>query len=220
VEHGVLLLETGNLRKLAILIDGWFMRKRIYRLKSFFFSGDEIRKYCIKHCKNESDCIYRIFYYDTYPLLKTGHHPLTGKFIDFSKTQVAKQQIDLLNSIKKTPNFALRLGTSKWKNNGWILNQVKFKKLIKNEIHLSMLDENDFIPNIEQKAVDMKLGLDIADIASRNLVDLMVVITGDADMVPAFKYARRSGIQIVLDPLRSNIDPSLAEHVDWITSFA
>ena len=95
------------MRRVVFIIDGWFMRKRIYRLKAFKYSGPEIRKYCVKHLK-EGDYLYRIFYYDTEPLDKTGHNPVTGKPINFGKTQVAIEQKELFNSIRKTPNFALR----------------------------------------------------------------------------------------------------------------
>jgi hypothetical protein len=33
------------------------------------------------------------------------------------------------------------------------------------------------------------------------MVDVIVVVTGDSDMVPAFKFARREGIRIYLDYL-------------------
>ncbi len=47
----------------------------------------------------------------------------------------------------------------------------------------------------------MKIGLDIALIAMKRLADLLIIITGDADIVPALKLARREGMQVGLDPL-------------------
>ena len=203
------------------MIDGWFMRKRIYSLKSFFYSGPEIRKYCIKHLRPD-DTLYRIFYYDTEPLEKKGHNPISKRLLDFSKTSVAQAQIQLFDSIKRTPNFALRLGKTVWRNNEWILKQDILKDLIKKQITVDDLRENDFRPNrnIEPKAVDMKIGLDIALIATKRIADLLILITGDADIVPALKLARREGMQVGLDPLRSNIQPELSEHVDFIDTKA
>jgi len=203
------------MRKVVFMIDGWFMRKRIYRLKTFYYSGPEIRKYCLRHLK-QNDYLYRIFYYDTEPLEKKGHNPISKKAIDFSQTSVAKAQEQLLRSIKSTPNFALRLGKTVWKNNEWILNSNKFKSLINKQLLIDDLTENDVRPLIEQKAVDMKIGLDIALIAIKKIADLLVIITGDADIVPALKFARREGMQVGLDPLRNHIQPELAEHVDFI----
>jgi uncharacterized LabA/DUF88 family protein len=205
------------MRKVVFMIDGWFMRKRIYTLKTFYYSGPEIRKYCLKHLRPD-DYLYRIFYYDTEPLLKKGHNPISKKAIDFSKTPVAIEQQRLFESIKKTPNFALRLGKTVWKNNEWVLDPEKFKSLVQKEISINDLSENDVRPLIEQKAVDMKIGLDIALIAMKRIADLLVIITGDADIVPALKFARREGMQVCLDPLRNPIQPELSEHVDFVDS--
>ncbi len=197
------------------MIDGWFMRKTIMRLKKFSYTGPEIRGYCKRHLRQD-DYLYRIFYYDTEPLDKKGHHPLSQKAIDFGNTSVAKHQRTLLESIKKTPNFALRLGKTVWRNNEWILSSEKLKALLKQTITVKDLKDRDFQPLIEQKAVDMKMGLDITNIATKRLADLLIIITGDADVVPVLKYARREGMQVCLDPLNHPIRPELSEHVDFI----
>lgn len=203
------------MRKVVFMIDGWFMRKQIYKYKTFYYSGPEIRKYCVKHLRKD-DYLYRIFYYDTEPLDKKGHNPITKKAIDFSTTKVAQEQSKLLNSIKTTPNFALRLGKTIWKNNEWILKAEKLHALLNKTITIDQLKEDDFKPLIKQKAVDIKLGLDITCIAMERLADLLIVITGDADIVPVLKFARRHGMQVCLDPLRNPVRPELSEHVDFI----
>lgn len=206
------------MRKVVFMIDGWFMRKQIYKTKSFLYTGDEIRKYCIKHLQKD-DYLYRIFYYDTEPLDKKGHHPISKTAIDFGLTGVATAQRKLLESIKCTPNFALRLGKTVWKNNEWILSDEKLKALLKKEITVDALKDEDLRPLIQQKAVDIKIGLDITYIAVKKLADLLVIITGDADIVPVLKFARREGMQVCLDPLRNPTRPELREHVDFIESF-
>jgi uncharacterized LabA/DUF88 family protein len=203
------------MRKVVFMIDGWFMRKRIYRLKSFFYSGPEIRKYCLKHLR-ANDYLYRIFYYDTAPLDKKGHNPITGKAIDFKNTPVAEAQLKLFDSIKRTPNFALRLGKTIWRDNAWTLKQDIFHALLRKTITVDDLTERDVSPLIEQKAVDMKIGMDIALISSKRLADLLVLIAGDADIVPALKQARREGMQVCLDPLWNPVQSELSEHVDFI----
>jgi uncharacterized LabA/DUF88 family protein len=204
--------------KTVFVIDGWFMRKRIYRLKTFFYDGDNIRKYCMKHLAQYKDTLYRIFYYDTAPLDKKGKNPISYNDIDFAQTSVAEAQNKLLESIKRTPNFALRLGKTVWKNNAWILKPDKFHELLEKKITLDDLTEVDVIPLIGQKAVDMKMGLDIALIATKRLAEKLIIISGDADIVPALKFARREGMIVGLDPLRNPIRPELGEHVDFIST--
>jgi uncharacterized LabA/DUF88 family protein len=203
--------------KVVFMIDGWFMRKRIYQLKTFYYNGPNIRDYCMQFLSG-ADSLYRIFYYDTEPLKEKGHNPITKVFIDFSKTHVAKQQQDLFNSLRRTPNFALRLGKTIWRNNNWILDPEIFKELLAKKISVNNLSEQDVHPQIEQKAVDMKIGLDIAWISMKRLADLLIIITGDADIVPALKLARREGMQVGLDPLGCPIQPELQEHVDFVAT--
>lgn len=205
------------MRKVVFMIDGWFMRKRIYNLKTFHYDGPEIRKYCKSHLK-QNDYMYRIFYYDTEPLDKKGHNPITKKLIDFKNTPTAKAQEALLESIKRTPNFALRLGKTVWTQKGWVIKPDTLKDLLNKKIGVDDLQETDVRPLIQQKAVDMKMGIDISLIATKKLSDLLIIIAGDADIVPALKLARREGMQVCLDPLRSNIRPELSEHVDFIAT--
>ena len=60
------------------------------------------------------------------------------------------------------------------------------------------LNDSDFKPNFEQKGVDMRIGLDMANYASNRSVDLIALMTNDTDCIPAMKYARRSGLQVAL----------------------
>lgn len=201
-------------QSVVFMIDGWFMRKKIYELKTFYYNGKNIRKYCLELLR-ASDYLYRIFYYDTTPLEKKGHNPVTGRAVDFSRSSVAIQQKELLDSIKKTPSFALRLGETVWKGD-WALQNETLKELLKQNISIGDLQEGDVRPVIQQKAVDMKMGMDIALIALKKIADCLIVITGDADIVPALKLARREGMQVGLDPLRNPVRDELSEYVDFI----
>lgn len=60
----------------------------------------------------------------------------------------------------------------------------------------------------------MKIGIDIASLAYKRLVDQIILISGDSDFVPAAKLARREGIDVILDPMRANIRDDLYEHID------
>ena len=75
---------------------------------------------------------------------------------------------------------------------------------------------SDIHLEIAQKGVDMRIGLDIASLAQKRLVDQIVLIAGDSDFVPAAKHARREGIDFILDPMWQPIKPSLKEHIDGL----
>ena len=89
---------------------------------------------------------------------------------------------------------------------------------LRREITADQLTENDVVYDTVQKGVDMKLGIDIASLAYKKLVDRVVLITGDCDFVPAAKLARREGLDVVLDPLWNRVAPSLHEHIDGLKS--
>ena len=64
----------------------------------------------------------------------------------------------------------------------------------------------------------MKVGLDIATLAFKERVNQIILIAGDSDFVPAAKFARKEGVDFILDPMMNNIDPSLHEHIDGLMS--
>jgi uncharacterized LabA/DUF88 family protein len=113
---------------------------------------------------------------------------------------------------------ALRLGTTLWRNKSWVLNNDKLKALLIGAITTDALTEDDVKPFIQQKAVDMKMGIDITAHALQRLADTIVIISGDADIVPALKLARRNGMIVLLDPLWGNISPALHEHTDYLNT--
>ena len=74
---------------------------------------------------------------------------------------------------------------------------------------VSDLSDSDFEPNFVQKGVDMRIGIDIVTIATKRQADQIILIAGDSDFVPAAKFARREGIDFVLDPMWQRIKPEL-----------
>jgi uncharacterized LabA/DUF88 family protein len=72
----------------------------------------------------------------------------------------------------------------------------------------------DFKPILRQKGIDLKMGVDIAIMAKERIADRLVIVTGDSDLVPALKLARREGLQIVLASMQTNLKQLLKEHVD------
>lgn len=200
------------LKKVAFMVDGNFLFSRVKYFKSFFVDGPGIRAYCLRHL-GEDEELYRIFYYDAPPLDRKGKDPL-GADIDFGESPAAVAMKKRLDSIRETPNMALRLGKTAWQND-WSLSQKTLKDLLAGNRKIADLAGHDFIPNIRQKAVDMKIGLDIATIAYKRLVNRVVLIAGDADFVPASKLARSEGLQVTLDPMGAKIPADLMEHIDW-----
>ena len=219
--------------KTAILVDGAFFLKR-YRALYKKDNRDpekvasDLYTICHKHLINKKtidqreyqeyqENLYRIFYYDCYPLRYRIHHPITKKLIDFSKTEEYQFRKDFFEQLKKKRKVALRLGQlttyKKWK-----ISSDSLKALLKKEISVENLTEEDISLDIVQKGTDIKIGIDIASLALKKQVERIILISGDSDFVPAAKQARREGIDFILDPLWQPISPSLYEHIDGLRS--
>ncbi len=212
-------------KKTAILVDGGFFLKRyksIVRNKNLdpTKTANDLWTMCIRHltqAKGEEYDLYRIFYYDCLPYDKKQHNPVTGKSIDFSKTDQYKFQTSFFEELRKKRKVALRLGVLEDKKK-WIIKPSKTKDLLKGTISIDDLTEDDVLFDFTQKMVDMKIGLDIASITLKKQVDQIILIAGDSDFVPAAKLARREGIDFLLDPMWNPIKPHLFEHIDGLHS--
>jgi NYN domain len=144
------------------------------------------------------------------PYEGTSTNPLEpGKPIDFSTTQAAKQNKSLLDSLEIQPDFAVRRGQVA--NRGWKLGDGALKSLRKGQRPITA---KDLIPDMEQKGVDLRIGLDIATIALRRVVSTLVLVSGDSDLVPAMKFARTEGLKV--EALGNPIRQELRAHADVI----
>ena len=208
--------------KTAVLVDGGFYRKRAQNMlgeKTPKERADELFEYCMRHLKikqNEYSELYRIFYYDCPPIEKKIYHPLLKKTIDYSKTDLYKWMKTFLDELKTKRKLALRLGRLADEQTNFLIRYDVIKKLCNGSKKFEELTEQDYFLNIEQKGVDMKIGLDIASLSFKKQVDQIVLISGDSDFVPAAKLARREGIDFVLDPLFNHISADLSEHIDGL----
>ena len=207
--------------KTAILVDGGFYRRRSQK-----YFGDitaekraiELSNYCKRHLDShgEHNELYRVFYYDCSPMAKIVYHPFLQKQVDFGKTELYSWMVQFLNELKKKRKFAIRLGKLAEEQAHYTIREEVVKRLCSGKKKFEELVESDFIIKVDQKGVDMKIGLDIASMAYKRQVDQIILISGDSDFVPAAKLARREGIDFILDPLGATIKPDLFEHIDGL----
>ncbi|GAA7749926.1 NYN domain-containing protein [Helicobacter pylori] len=170
-------------KKVAILVDGdFFIRCYKSHLKKQSVDKYEdlnperlahaIHTHCLKHINKENDEeLYRIFFYDCKPLDKKVHYPHTQKALDLSKSSTYKERKELHEHLISKPCLALRLGYLDANNARWVIhNKEKEKKLFKGKICITDFTNDDFIYHAKQKGVDIKIGLDIATLALKKLV--------------------------------------------------
>lgn len=200
----------------AILIDGGFVKRKLGHAKKPAEANDitSLVDRLQKHPDLAGNVLHRIYYYDSRPLLERVSKPLQGGEEDFGKSQVVGRMSILHKELARAPYFALRMGELSF--NGWV---VRGRALNQKTSEIRITHE-DLCPNITQKGVDMRLGMDIASLTLKKLVDIIVLVTGDSDFVPAMKFARREGAQLFLVTLGHGVKESMREHSDRLIELA
>ena len=199
----------------CIFLDGGFVIEKLYPKLGKFPDADDVVNLCDEIARNKylKDLeLLRIYFYHARPLNKTLYNPVDSSKIDLKATDTYKHTTRLLNGLEIKPNFALRLGELASTGN-WRIREANLRQMIN---HKRTIEPSDIKPNIVQKGVDLRLGLDIGRHALKELVRAIVVVTGDSDLVPAFKFARREGIRVYLEHLQHGVNNDLRIHSDLI----
>lgn len=182
----------------SVLIDGGHLRA-LARLDKRAYVPDYIEKIALA-CVAADEQLLRILYYDCAPYKGKAKLPVSGAEHEFTGSDV------WLRDLASRNLFAVRRGVLKFRG-------FKPKKI---PISTATLSDSDFSPDFEQKGVDMRIGLDMANHAANKSVDRIILITGDTDCIPAMKHARISGLQIVLATMPNHkVAPELLWHTDY-----
>lgn len=205
------------MHKMAVLVDGGFYLKRARNLKgekSPKARASELAAYCMDHVKHEGAELYRIFYYDCDPISKKAFHPLHKRTFDQSKTDDYAWKMEFFKELASKRKLAIRKGQALEGSGEFVMKREVSKGLVTGKRGIDSIVDDDFVLDVQQKGVDVRIGLDVALITLKEYADQIVLITGDSDFVPAAKFARRNGVDFILDPMWHPFRPELGEHVD------
>lgn len=188
--------------RVAVLIDGGHLRV-LSKKAGHDYSPRLIEKIALS-IPDPGEFLFRVLYYDCAPYAGVVKLPVSGQDFEYKASDRWLKDVAALNL------FAVRRGVLKFR--GF---QPKRKVLTKN----SILSDDDFQPVFEQKGVDMRIGLDMASFSTMKSVDRLILVSGDTDCVPAMKYARINGLQIVLAVFPGQrISPEMLWHSDIVRS--
>lgn len=184
--------------RVSVLIDGGHLRVLALQAGQTY-NPDFIEKVALASVA-PGESLLRVLYYDCAPYVGKVSQPVSGSDYEF------KGSDGWLKVLARKDLFAVRLGVLKFRG-------FKPRKI---PLAASPLSDADFKPVFEQKGVDMRIGLDIANFATRRSVDRIILITADTDCLPALKHARIAGLQTVLVSL-PNSRP--AQELLWHSDF-
>lgn len=204
--------------KFAILVDGGFLSKalgsvlrprRAPDVEDILLACNKVRE----HPKLSGHELLRILFYDAPPATGQITNPLSREQVNLGRTDQYSTRTALLDKIENSPDFALRLG--ELAKRGWEVRPRSLKELPKRPEPALVAD--DLQPSFQQKGVDLRIGLDIARLSLRRIVDTIVVVAGDSDFIPAFKFARREGLRVYLEDVGSRfVKQELRAHADLV----
>jgi uncharacterized LabA/DUF88 family protein len=194
--------------KTAVMIDGAFIRKKFRSAMKRDISAQDIQGIIAKvfSLVNIPDHNYRVYFYDCKPCSEHTSLPISHTLHNFEENPQYANGMRLIKEIKLLPFFAVREGILSF--NGWTLKPLCYGR--------SPLTDECFIPNLKQKGVDIKIGLDVAWISFNHIAENIILITGDSDFVPIIKTARRNGVFVYLFTLEHNEKNELLENVDVV----
>jgi uncharacterized LabA/DUF88 family protein len=166
--------------KTALLIDGGYLRA-CAKAAGKTYDVAFIQQFAT-NCILQDEYLLRVLYYDSPQYRGSVRLPVSGGQTNFSASD------RWLDELGKTERFAVRRGTIGFR--GWKLKNIPATGQV--------VTDADFAPVFEQKGVDMRIGLDIASFSDKRSVDRILLVSGDTDMIPAMKHARKAGIEVAV----------------------
>ena len=196
----------------AVLLDGAFVIRKLEAQLGRVPAAEDIQ--ALAAALHAHDCVtdlsrLRIYFYHAHPAAGALVNPVSKKRVSLQATPTHANHKRLLEALETIPDVALQLGETS--TNGWKVSPSAFRNLMR---HPRLIEADDLVPAIGQKGVDLRIGLDIARLALTRSVQAIVAVTGDSDLVPAFKFARREGLRVFLCHMGHSIKREMLIHVD------
>lgn len=202
------------MKKTAVLLDLGFVLHRLFPLLgNRQATAIEVRDFAFK-CIEPGEELFRIYCYHCQPYDGREIHPFTRTVVDFGTSAKFTAMSRFMRELAVLDNIAFRSGQLSF--DGWLIKRQSVAQILRTG---RALVGGDFQPDLKQKHVDMKIGLDVAWLSSKNIVDRIVLVTADSDFIPAMKFARREGVQVVLVTMgHTLVKRELKVHADQLRS--
>ncbi len=193
--------------KVAVFIDGGHLRACAKSAKKPY--TPELVVKIAKACVQSAETLFRILYYDCEEFAGSVKLPVSGGIKSYPGGN------PFLSDLAREELVAVRRGILKFR--GW---ERRASSLKPGAPSVAPTDA-DFQAKWEQKGVDLRIGLDIVTMTESRAADLIVLLTGDTDLIPAMKLARGRGLQLAgLDLPNRKIIPELKPHLDFFRQLA
>ena len=193
------------MKKAVLLVDGGHLRAMAKQFQ-INWGADFVSEFCGSITASDEE-LCKCLFYDCKPYNGEIAQPISGTNRVFSASP------KWIDDLSQRDLFAVRLGELRFR--GWAARP--------HYLGPPTIDAH-FRPNFEQKGVDMRIGIDIANISNGRTYDRILLVSSDTDMIPAMKEARKAGIQIAIYQLpfrpqrahRDKLKVDLKGHADFV----
>ncbi|MFA7576718.1 MAG: NYN domain-containing protein, partial [Candidatus Muiribacteriota bacterium] len=208
------------MEKVAFFIDWENFKQDVYAVQKstgfrvFNFNDPSALVRLFKGFLEPDEKIYRIFFYTSFPFNPTELYKSVTERKTLSEYQINRFKTYFESNEKEMKQF--------YDENSNFLNKLSYEEHI--ALRVGDLKINGFNYDgsviFVQKQVDMILGLDIAHVSYRQLVDKVIIFSKDTDVKPALKSARLTGVETLVGNLEGShkIPDLLRKHADGIRS--
>ena len=201
----------------AALIDAGFLTPQLKARLGRHASASETYEFILKTLE-APETLFRAYYYDCPPYENALLNPISGA--DHTDAAFIRRRKQFIQELTLKDHVAFRRGELSF--DGWQIKGGSFRQLMNQASTTpptaSTLSASDIAPKLSQKRVDINIGLDVAWLSSKRIVERPILVTADSDFIPAMKFARREGIQVVLVPLEGHVKVEMREHADIVRS--
>lgn len=163
---------------------------------------------------SQDEELFRLYYYDCPPFEETLINPISKKQINFSSGPFYTAQRKFQDQLAENDFVALRKGEIR--AFGWKIKDTIFQRQIGTPQFTGALQHYHLDPNFRQKGLDMRIGLDMASLSIKRIVDKIAIVTGDTDFIPAMKYARREGTLVAIVDIGGKLRSEMKQHADQV----
>ena len=158
----------------AILIDGAWFSIAVKEVIGHIPNAAEVHKYAMS-LRGKDEELFRIFYYDSLPYEKKAENPISRVVTNYAHSRAYDLRHRFFSELGQMDFIALRRG--RIAPRGWQLTDEYLEKLKLGPPPPPTGD--DLKLSLEQKGVDMRIGIDVATLSIDYIVKRIILVSGE-----------------------------------------
>ncbi len=137
--------------------------------------------------------IHEVNYYEGGAYTGIQNLPISHEPMNFDIHPAHWMRVRFQRKLSANPFFKFKTSWSSFDR--WQIRLEAIEEIQKNP---RQLRDDDFEPILNEKQIDMKIGMEIVSLSIRKLVKKIILVTPDSDLIPAINFGRTENMFIIL----------------------